>query len=99
MPEGDNQEVVRLGYGVANWIWNNRGRTPKKWLDRIYLEDAERKQQNRKRKAEAPATTAANTAAPVKRNKVRAPDNVPNTREEFLAIQGFQQLITGHHEE
>jgi len=91
MPEGDDQAVTRLGYGIANWIWNNRGRTPKKWLDRIYLEDAEKKQ---KRKRPTPAASP----APKKARNI-APDNVPNTREEFLSIPDFQNLITSHQAE
>jgi len=93
IPETTEQDITRLGYGQAEWIWANRGRTAKKWLDRIYLEDEEARRHRQAQKRKKTESDAETVEKP-KKTRVRAPQNIPRSREDFMMIPGFQGLVS-----
>jgi len=91
LPEEDDTEITRLGHGMGNWIWTNRERKPEFYLERMTLE---KPKNPGKRKAEE-----GSRAEYTKRPKHMAKDNnVPSLREDFLAIEAFQNLINPKQE-
>lgn len=87
IPEADESGVVRLGHGISEWVWSNRGRKPKKWLDRVYLEDLENKAVRKKRAAHPTAE-----GQPVAK-KAKPSVDIPRTREEFMKLPVFQTFM------
>ena len=83
MPDSPDEDVTKLGYGSANWIWNNRARQPKKYLERVYI------QENKPIKRKTPDEEKAKVA----RIKKPTPSNVPKTRDEFLGISSFHDVL------
>lgn len=94
MPSGDDLDVTRLGCGTANWIWNNRGKEPKRWLNRIYLEEEDQKERSRK-ESKRRTLEPSGGIEPAKKKVRPAPmKNVPSTREEFLSTPAFSQILS-----
>jgi hypothetical protein len=87
VPQADESGVVRLGHGICEWVWSNRGRKPKKWLDRVYLEDMENKAVKKKRAASQPL----DGEPEAKKTKLV---DIPRTREEFMALPVFQEFTS-----
>jgi hypothetical protein len=101
MPDDNEEDITKLGRGAGNWIWNNRGRKPKYYLERVYI-DSKTPERAKKRKAKTENENDAEDQPKVKkpRKKANEPEpDIPGTREEFLSIPGFQKLLTGPSEE
>lgn len=89
-PQGNPEEIVSLGEGTASWVWNNRKRTPVRYIERSFAVKAPSKAA--KRKSEGAA------GHPPAHKLPRAPRfkpvaNMPHTRDDFLAIPSLASLI------
>ncbi len=98
LPEGQTEEVQSLAQGTACWIWNNRRRTPLRYLERTFVVKAPSRPN--KRKADAAADAAADGPPPVK--PVRAPRfkpkaDIPLSRDDFLAVPSLAHMLTSAH--
>lgn len=90
LPEGDAEELKNLGQGTACWLWNNRKRTPVRYLDRSFVVKPG------KRKAEASSAAAAPAAKkkPARPPRFQPSSNMPLCRSEFLALPSLSQMLT-----
>jgi len=88
LPDEPDTDVTRLGYGVANWIWSNRNRSPRYYLERVYLSET-KPPSKRKSNADEPSSGLLRNRS--KREECR--EITPASRDDFLAIPAFQNLI------
>lgn len=97
MPEEKDENISRLGMGVGNWIWANRGRQPKHYIERVYVDG---KNLDKVKKRKNPEEKSNDSTPPTKKSRTKLgadavnTSNIPTTREEFLAISSFHKLIT-----
>ena len=94
MPEEHESEVIRVGFGIAKWVWESRMSTKVQSVERVYK--SEKKGKRKKPTMEVDGEQVEIPAEPRKsKKKVKPilPENLPQTREDFFAIPCFQNLM------
>jgi hypothetical protein len=91
LPEETEENTMKLGVGVGNWIWANRIRKTKVSLERVYLDSATGKRLKR--------TNNNGNKEQKKEPKNKKPKlqiekkSIPVTCQDFLSIPSFQKLL------
>ncbi len=78
--EESAETKTKMGWGIANWLWNNRGETVRSMLVRSYFDE------NKKKKAKAKAKAKGrDRKAEAERRKMEIAET-PTSKEEFMAL-------------
>ena len=88
IPNEPEVDLQKIGYGIGNWVWENRHQVPIRYLTRLYAKEEkpaeESRPKKRKRKGEQLGLSTEEIAAL----------DIPTTREEFMAIPAFRKLFS-----
>lgn len=82
IPDGNEEDIKKLGLGQSEWIWSNRTCEPVKYIERTYLTKFKRKCSSEK----------SSSPNPTKRNRKTRNTNYPKTRDDFVCLEAFEQL-------